>query len=43
VSIAAEIIGERWGGSGRRLTETAGAIHAGTLVDALVETGAAEP
>jgi xanthine/CO dehydrogenase XdhC/CoxF family maturation factor len=29
VSIAAEIIGERWGGTGRRLTTTEGAIHAG--------------
>jgi xanthine dehydrogenase accessory factor len=28
VSIAAEIIGERWGGSGRRLMTTEGAIHA---------------
>jgi xanthine dehydrogenase accessory factor len=39
VSIAAEIIGERWGGSGRRLTETDGAIHAGTLASAFAETG----
>ncbi|MDQ1677214.1 MAG: xanthine dehydrogenase accessory factor [Actinomycetota bacterium] len=30
VSIAAEIIGERWGGTGRRLTTTAGAIHPGS-------------
>jgi xanthine dehydrogenase accessory factor len=43
VSIAAEIIGERWGGSGRRLTETDGAIHAGTLASALAETGVTEP
>jgi xanthine dehydrogenase accessory factor len=35
VSIAAEIIGERWGGSGRRLTTTEGAIHAGSLAGAL--------
>jgi xanthine dehydrogenase accessory factor len=27
VSIAAEIVAQRWGGSGRRLTETAGPIH----------------
>jgi xanthine dehydrogenase accessory factor len=40
VSIAAEIIGERWGGSGRQLTGTAGAIHAGTRDSALAETGA---
>jgi xanthine dehydrogenase accessory factor len=37
VSIAAEIIGERWGGSGRRLTTTEGAIHAGTQAGALDE------
>jgi xanthine dehydrogenase accessory factor len=42
VSIAAEIISERWGGSGRHLTETHGAIHTGTLASALVETGAIE-
>jgi xanthine dehydrogenase accessory factor len=27
VSVAAEIVGLRWGGSGRPLGETAGAIH----------------
>jgi xanthine dehydrogenase accessory factor len=42
VSIAAEVIGARWGGSGRRLTETDGAIHAGTLASALAETGVSE-
>jgi xanthine dehydrogenase accessory factor len=30
VSIAAEIIQCRWGGSGRPLSETSGAIHAGS-------------
>jgi xanthine dehydrogenase accessory factor len=42
VSIAAEIIGERWGGTGRRLTETIGAIHTGTLTSELVQTGVTE-
>jgi xanthine dehydrogenase accessory factor len=31
VSIAAEIIALRWGGEGRRLSETSGGIHRGTL------------
>jgi xanthine dehydrogenase accessory factor len=30
VSIAAEIVAHRWGGTGRRLTDTAGPIHAHT-------------
>ena len=29
ISIAAEIIQDRWGGSGTRLTETSGPIHPG--------------
>ena len=32
VSIAAEIIATRWGGTGDRLTSTAGRIHAHTAV-----------
>ncbi|HEX6936920.1 MAG TPA: XdhC/CoxI family protein [Actinomycetes bacterium] len=33
VSIAAEIVAHRWGGSGRRLTETAGPIHTDPSTD----------
>ena len=35
VSIAAEIVAHRWGGSGQRLTETAGPIHTDPSTDPL--------
>jgi len=41
VSIAAEIVAHRWGGTGRRLTETAGPIH--TTVPAPPDPAAPEP
>jgi xanthine dehydrogenase accessory factor len=42
VSIAAEIIAKRWGGSGRRLTDTIGSIHEGTLVPQVMSAGSQE-
>ncbi|WP_458319722.1 XdhC family protein [Mycolicibacterium brisbanense] len=39
VSIAAEIIAKRWGGSGRRLTDTVGSIHEGMLVPQVMSVG----
>ncbi|WP_083166572.1 XdhC family protein [Mycobacterium aquaticum] len=42
VSIAAEIIAKRWGGSGRRLTDTVGSIHDGALVPQVMSAGSQE-
>ncbi|BDY33011.1 MULTISPECIES: XdhC family protein [Mycolicibacterium] len=42
ISIAAEIVARRWGGSGRHLTDTAGPIHESPHVPAVMSAGSRE-
>lgn len=42
ISIAAEIVARRWGGSGRHLTDTAGPIHESPHVPAVMSAESRE-